>query len=281
MGKHIRVWITADRKLYATGKMCESKRLENTGFTLIELLVVVAIIAILASLLLPALSRAKSRSKSANCQSNLKQWGLIMNMYALDNRDAFWTDYGHNPDGTWMKALRDLYHEIGDFRLCPVATKISGDYGNTQEAWGPFVSGAHGFRPTDYGSYGINHWINQIPRGWAGWRGRPDWQWRTVTAVREPSITPLVGDCAWYGGNPFDFDSPGNGGKVPPKPDWNKTNPQQWDYDMARFCMERHGSGINMGFVDGSVRKLRLTELWNLQWHQGFRRRADVDIPWY
>jgi prepilin-type processing-associated H-X9-DG protein/prepilin-type N-terminal cleavage/methylation domain-containing protein len=57
----------------------------HTAFTLVELLVVIGIIALLVSILLPTLSRARASASSVACQSNLRQVGLGLTIYAQDN----------------------------------------------------------------------------------------------------------------------------------------------------------------------------------------------------
>ena len=68
-----------------TSGMSHQRPRARRGFSLIELLVVIGIIAILLSLLFPALSLAWSHARVVNCQSNLRQVGQALIMYANDN----------------------------------------------------------------------------------------------------------------------------------------------------------------------------------------------------
>jgi prepilin-type N-terminal cleavage/methylation domain-containing protein len=61
--------------------------MRRRGFTLVELLVVIGIIALLISILIPTLNKAREASQRVACGSNLRQMGLVFQMYANANRD--------------------------------------------------------------------------------------------------------------------------------------------------------------------------------------------------
>ena len=75
------------------------------AFTLVELLVVITIIALLIGILMPQLRRAKAQTKRSACASNLRQIGIGMQAYLVDNNDRYpyasiAPSYGSFPLGT-------------------------------------------------------------------------------------------------------------------------------------------------------------------------------------
>jgi hypothetical protein len=238
------------------------------------------------------MGKARKSADSVTCMAHLRGWAQAISIYTTENRSRYWIDWGNSPppgtgQGTWMRVLSSYYRNLEQFRLCPSAEDPSGTWGSTTtSAWGPIPQSAGFlFDPKDFGSYGINHWINDLPRTGSfsgGWHNRPDLQWRRSGNAGKPSDSPIIGDCEWYGGAPFDLASNTTYGAVPSVENalYNKTYgaANMWNYDMARFCMNRHDRGINMAFEDGSVRHIDKPGLWLLNWYKGFRP-AKVTVP--
>ncbi|MDQ3814990.1 MAG: type II secretion system GspH family protein [Armatimonadota bacterium] len=65
-------------------RFCHASR---HGFTLLEILVVVAIIAVLASMLFPALVKAREGARRVSCLSNMRQFGMAIQMYTMDHSE--------------------------------------------------------------------------------------------------------------------------------------------------------------------------------------------------
>lgn len=125
---------------------------------------------------------------------------------------------------------------------------------------------SHGWITEDrYGSYGINGWVehNQCEDNDA----YPHLRWRQSGAKGGGNI-PLLLDNQWIDGWPTEFDNP---------PEYDD---QDYRVDpsthMDRFMLNRHDGGTNCLFLDYSVRKVGLKELYTLKWNRQFR----TDGPW-
>lgn len=245
--------------------------LRRKAFTLIELLVVIAIIALLMGILMPALQRVKKQARTVACMSNLKQWGLIFNMYTGDNDHKFYGAWSTSGQGhVWIGALRPYYKDE-DINFCPSAAKPNpdnGEQGGTHEAYGVFSpddprEGYAGLA----GSYGINDWVGDPAhaRNPGGVIGDPSQYWVSPD-VRGSSRIPLFLDAMWLGGMPSFRDTP-------PEHDGVYGSGTGM---MQRYCCNRHEGNVNALFVDFSVGKVGLKELWTFKWH----RKFDTGGPW-
>ena len=228
------------------------------GFTLIELLVVIAIIALLMSILMPALNRVKLSAKAAACQSNLHQWGIIWMTYAQDHEGRFQRGAGGESQtggGRWPAVVRDYYKD-DKIRLCPMATKTRSDIGvGPLTAWG-----GDEFDDDIYASYGFNEWLCNRPLS----ESETENYWRFVFNIPQSNTIPLFLDCFWYDVWAHSID-------VPPQTETNVIG--AGSNEMRRVCLNRHNYAVNGVFLDWSVRKIDLKELWTLKWHKQYNTR--------
>jgi prepilin-type N-terminal cleavage/methylation domain-containing protein/prepilin-type processing-associated H-X9-DG protein len=246
---------------------------KRRGFTLIELLVVIAVIALLLSILMPALQRVKQQAKTLACRANVRQWALYFTMYTEEHNGRFEAGVGNGHSNHWMNALRAYYKNDPKLRCCPTATKPlideSGQLApqfNVFSAWGRFWG--EGYDPAgEYGSYGVNGWVEDPPPSYT--TVYEDFEtvnnWRTPN-VQGAGYVPLFMDGLRFNIFPRHTDTP------PQMPDMAWEGMQH----MRRICIDRHDGGINMAFLDWSVRKAGLKELWTLKWHRAY----PVAGPW-
>ena len=257
------------------------------GFTLIELLVVIAVIALLLALLMPSLRRARNQARAVVCQANLKQWGTVLALYTEDNQGRFPDSGGR---AIWL--LRGSYLRDDDpnrppifqpvrsegIACCPMAVKVArrGDWfvvgqgggSSGSPIWWLTVTGGSTFeaweitspRPPFRGSYGFNNRLfsskfDGFPPRAFHWR-RPGLD---TSSVRGKANVPTLLDCSNTGGG---LDE--------------RSEPPQTALGGLNFCINRHNGYINGLFLDWSVRKIGLKELWTLKWDAAY----DTAGPW-
>jgi prepilin-type processing-associated H-X9-DG protein len=131
-------------------------RRKSAAFSLLELLVVIGIIAIVVALLLPAIGRARAHAVAVKCQSNMRQIGIAMLIYANDNRgQLFPTDAG----GPLNYPPIDRQWFIYVLKPHPPANRFSID----PRDWTPpiMLCPADAEEPENYHSYILNDHLNE------------------------------------------------------------------------------------------------------------------------
>ena len=254
------------------------------GFTLIELLVVISVIALLLSILMPSLGRIKQQARAVVCRSNLRQILLGLKLYSSDNDDKSLDSAGG-----------------GEFWFTQIATYMGDDYyksdpesaieGNMQIIMCPSTKepinpdgGSPGsfeyqwrYHVMDFGaegSYGINAWVG----GWnleayesylgSGYGDMESKSFRSGSFAT--SNVPAFADCVWVDTVPLDTDQATS---------LTNNEIEGYDFGLDRVCIDRHEMAVNVGFLDGSAKKVKLEDLWTLKWNRVWQSVWDIELP--
>jgi prepilin-type N-terminal cleavage/methylation domain-containing protein/prepilin-type processing-associated H-X9-DG protein len=237
MGREIQDSRSEDRDAEVRGR--------KGGFTLIELLVVIGILVLLMGLLFPVLRRARESARAVVCQGRLREWGRAFFLYTQENGGRFAPRIYHPLLSCGTEGRLQMHPELV---LCPSATRplpgAAVGEGDTFFAYryGPTASDVR------YGSYGVNLYIHSDAKSIF---------WGTCD-VKGTSNIPVVLDCA------TDFAAPVSSQGPPSREGYDSS------HLMSSICINRHNGGTNMLFMDWSVRRVGLKELWTLKWHRKY-----------
>ena len=221
------------------------------AFTIFELLAVITLIVVLLTLLLPALQGAREAARQAVCASQLRQWGLGIYNYAMDqkmyliwqDRDAdepgpvhSINDVVPHPMNHWPVRLIEMGLIESDFELsllkCP--TEVMGPLENfpISSSYGLNVGRGYGTSASD--PFRGRHSQPEVAGAAA------DFYWPKLRDVPQPGDFAMVADSAQQ---EFDIVYGVLGQRIAD--------------DHGSHYGIRHRVGGNIAFFDNSVRYLK------------------------
>lgn len=241
---------------------------KKSGFTLPEVLVTISIIGGLIGILLPAVQRVRKHANTIGSRSNQRQWGIA---FAMDDEPASYLDRFQlflrtymDYNGMGNNALRT---DANDIYLCPSAKKmgrpvpsLAPEYMKLQ-AWDGSKSKAWAYKYMGQiftSSYSVNDMREYLPK-------------RKTGSEERRSEVPILFDCTFRLTGLVECDDP-----PPQYDDMPRAIPTYKDTRACGICIDRHNGGTNILFMDSSVRKVGLKELWTLAWNGNFNRNG----PW-
>ncbi len=183
----------------------------------------------------------------------------------------------------WVYATQKYYHDP-KILLCSRADKTEYEEGRLPWAtW--YFNNDPTLRPSFYnsplsqpgsklinipGSYGINWFINNRNVDAGVYKHTLNWK---KSNQRNGNNIPVLPDAGFPLARPSDTDSP--------------SGDEKGDYiwpptggEINRVCHNRHFGGVNVLFLDWSVRRVSVKELWTLKCHREFDTQSWSTVPW-
>ncbi|MHC4625230.1 MAG: hypothetical protein ACYS4W_15150, partial [Planctomycetota bacterium] len=166
--------------------------------------------------------------------------------------------------GAWPYVLWQYDPRVSpNLMLCPAAPK--------SVLWGAKYPFAAWYSYSDdvivCGSYTANYWL--------AYQDEDDPKFWGTANTRYAASVPILADGSWKDAEPEPTDEP-----------WaTREQMVEWGWEpnrneIKRVCIDRHGPAVNMVFLDFSVRRVGLKELWLLKWHRQWPEGRDHLPVW-